>query len=149
MGGNSLNERNGGNATTGVGDREAARIGEDRLPSDIPKQGSGSRLGFKFIDASAGSFRPSTTETGGHYFIGPAHRPPFGFDAGFSTYAPRAPTPTDYAYLAKWRAMLEGAEALRPDLSDASPHTATFLAGAARRGSSAMTDTLQQMRPVV
>lgn len=128
MGGNSL-DRNAGNPTNRPDDREGARVGVPRKPAEIPRQANGARNSAPVVTASPGSFRPSTLETGGRYSLGPGRRPNLSHDPGFSIFPKRKPEAADYAYYAKWSAMLEGAEALRPDLTDGIAAYRYFLNG--------------------
>lgn len=132
MGGNALNERDGGNPANRTDDREGARVGVPRNPAEIPRQTNGARVSAPVVSASAATFRPSTLETGGRYSLGPARRPNLSHDAGFSIFPKRKPDAADYASYAKWTAMLEGAEALRPDLTDAVSAYRHFLNGKGR-----------------
>ena len=66
----------------------------------------------------------------GRYRIGEAVRPNIQHDNGFlGQFAPEKPTATDYLQLAVWRAKLEAAEAIRPDLADATAAYRHFLDG--------------------
>jgi len=66
----------------------------------------------------------------GRYRIGGATRPAIHHDEGFLGQFPsEQPTVKDRAELAMWRARLEGAEALRPDLADATAAYRHFLDG--------------------
>jgi hypothetical protein len=64
-------------------------------------------------------FEPSTDYTRGVYRLGPPQRPNIRHDSGFADFPKEEPTWNDRWRLLRWYAMLEGAEALRPDLSDA------------------------------
>ena len=61
--------------------------------------------------------------------MGPPKRPNIIHDTGFASLPRRTATASDYLYLAKWKAMLEGAEILRPDLTDAVAAYRHFLNG--------------------
>lgn len=68
--------------------------------------------------------------TSGKYSIGPAARPKIIHDNGFlDQFTPEEPDMSDRAQLAYWRTKLEGAEALRPDLVDATAAYRHFLYG--------------------
>ncbi len=96
-------------------EREAARVGRASNPRDIPAQ-DGTRNTISAL--SSGSFQPSTVETRGAYVLGPPRRPDIRHDAGFSNFPKEEPTFSDRLALIKWYAMIEGAEALRSDLTD-------------------------------
>jgi hypothetical protein len=116
----SRQARNSGNVNASDIDRELARAGTKRKPDDIPKQDTTARNGSNIPgNVSKGSYVSSTVDTRQAYKIGPAARPHIVFDAGFSNFPKRAPELADYVALFKWKSMLEGAETLRPDLSDA------------------------------
>jgi hypothetical protein len=109
-----MSERNDGNPN---GDRrlarEESRVGRDRTPTEIPKQKN----------------QPISSLTAS-YKLGKPQRPLIQHDNGFlDKFSPRAPNLEDYAKLAKWKAMLEGGEALRPDLTDALGAYRHFLEG--------------------
>jgi hypothetical protein len=108
-----MSDRNEGNPNTRRTDREGARLGDARTPEEIPKQGS----------VPAGHTKVST------YKLVNPQRPPITHDNGFLALGRRAPTAGDYIKLAKWKAMLEGAEGLRPDLTDALGAYRHFLEG--------------------
>lgn len=110
--------RNNGNPHDSNIDRELARAGKKRKPDDIPKQDVEERGAIIPGNVSSGTFMPSTTETGGVYKLGSAVRPPITHDQGHSILPKRKPTLSDYWDLLKWCSMMEGAEALRPDLTD-------------------------------
>lgn len=100
-------------------DRELARVGIKTTPDDIPQQDTEKR-GVKIHgNVPSGTFIPSTTDTGGVYKIGPPIRPLISHDPGFSIHPKYEPGISDYIELFKWYSMLETAEALRPDLTDA------------------------------
>lgn len=72
---------------------------------------------------------PGLVDTEGKYQIGPPTQPHLEFDDDFP-YDPNAtPTAEDYAKLAKWKAILRGAQVLRPDLDDATELYAHYLEG--------------------
>lgn len=108
--------RNGGNPNTSAGDREGGRIGQARVPDDLPPQGTVS-----------GDL--SSLLAGVAYRIGPPTRPPITHDNGFLALGRRTPTAGDYAKKAVWKAKLEAGEALRPDLTDALGAYRHFLEG--------------------
>ena len=111
-----MSERNDGNPHQGGRDREGARLGQKRADDDIPKQGT------------AKSIAQVAT-----YILGPPTRPPMTWDNGhLGQFPPRSPTAADYVKLAEWRAKLEGAEALRPDLTDGVAAYRHFLDGQGR-----------------
>lgn len=120
--------RTAGNPNGGL-DREAARLGQPRKPDDIPVQGKPSPVGYKPGNVDQATFRPSTAETRKYYRIGPAQRPHIEHDIGFLRFGKRAPTDDDYEQLHLWKLMLEGAESVRPDLSDALAAYRHFLEG--------------------
>jgi hypothetical protein len=130
----SRQARGKGNPNTGDVDREASRLGSDsRTPADIPKQGLKTPDGTLIpgnVDES--SFHMSTEDTGGIYRMGAYGRPSITHDHGFLALGRLAPTTADYIALAKWRAMLEGGELLRPDLTDALGAYRHFLEGGGR-----------------
>jgi hypothetical protein len=80
-------------------------------------------------NVDAGDFQFSTAETGGTYRLGLHGRPHYTPDNGHLRLGRRSPTEADYMALLKWRAMLEGAEILRPDLTDALACYRHFLEG--------------------
>ncbi|MEY4583408.1 MAG: hypothetical protein RL701_8111 [Pseudomonadota bacterium] len=111
--------RSAGNANEREDDAEAARQGRQRKPDDIPKQGAWGRTEYIAGNVETNDFQPTTFETGESYRIGPPTRPStIGFDNGFADFAKQPATAGDYLALAKWKAMVAGAEALRPDLTD-------------------------------
>lgn len=66
----------------------------------------------------------------GRYRIGPATPPIIKHDNGFlDAFPKREPTTADRVALAKWLAKLEAAEAIRPDLADATAAYRHFLFG--------------------
>lgn len=100
-------------------DRELSRAGKKRKPDDIPKQDTKARNGDTIPgNVTNGSYVSSTVDTKGLYKIGAAVRPHIVHDSGFSKFPKLSPELSDYWALLKWRSMLEGAETLRPDLSD-------------------------------
>src|SRR5690606_8117364 len=80
--------------------------------------------------AQAKSVPPLKT-FGARYRLGAPARPAsIVFDNGFlDKFAPREPTMSDYAALARWQAKLAAAETLRPDLVDACAAYRHFLFG--------------------
>jgi len=74
-------------------------------------------------------FKPTTDETREAYRMAPAQRPYIVHDNGHLSMGKRAPTLSDYASLAEWKAILVGAEALRPDLTDGVAASRHFLEG--------------------
>ena len=80
---------------------------------------------------------PSPRFFGANYREGPPTRPPsIRFDNGFlDKFKKRAPTASDYLALAKWKAKLEAAVRLRPDLADACQAYRHFLEGNGRKRS--------------
>lgn len=125
----SAEARNKGNPNDSNIDRESAKVVKQRKPEDISKQDTENRGVVKPGNVPTGSFIPSTVETRGIYNLGPPVKPLIHHDPGFSTLPMQEPTLSDYWELFKWRAMLEGAEALRPDLSDAVAAYRHFLEG--------------------
>lgn len=76
---------------------------------------------------------PIGPEQSGPFQIGSPMHPQIQHDNGFlDQFAPRAPTLADRANLLRWRAMLEGSEAFRPDLADANAAYRHFLDGEGR-----------------
>lgn len=72
----------------------------------------------------------SLVSTSGRYRIGPSERPPIKHDNGFlDKFNTEPPTFADRAQLAWWITQLEGAEAFRPDLADATAAYRHFLTG--------------------
>jgi hypothetical protein len=70
------------------------------------------------------------TNSSGRYRIEDGVSPVIKHDEGFlGKFAPEKPTSMDRLQLAAWRAKLEGAEALRPDLADATAAYRHFLGG--------------------
>jgi hypothetical protein len=70
------------------------------------------------------------TNRSGRYRIEDGVSPVIKHDAGFlGRFSPEKPTSLDRLQLAAWRAKLEGAEALRPDLADATAAYRHFLDG--------------------
>ena len=114
----SRETRNNGNPNKSDIDRELSRAGKKRSPDDIPTQDTTTRGGKTKSGNVSGSFHSSTEETGGLYKICPPTRPNINHDTGFSKFPKLEPELDDYWKLLKWKAMLEGAETLRPDLSD-------------------------------
>jgi len=112
-----MTDRNKGNPNTRVSDREMGRVGRDRSPSDIPAQ------------SACVWTAPGSGATAATYLIGSPVRPKIAQDDGFLALGRRAPTAEDYLKLMKWKAMLEGAESLRPDLTDALAAYRQFLEG--------------------
>lgn len=124
----SREARTSGNPHESDIDRELSQRGVQRTPDDIPAQDQGRRAPNAPVEPIL--FTPSTAFTYDYYKIGAATRPQtITHDAGFSEYPKREPTVSDYLSYYKWVAMLEGAEALRPDLSDATAAYAHFLRG--------------------
>ena len=109
--------------------REDARTGRSRTPEDIPLQDVKSWRGTTPGNVNTTAFLSSTSETKGAYKIGPPTRPPIFHDNGFLKLGRRKPTAEDYIALTKWKVMLEGAEILRPDLTDALAAYRHFLEG--------------------
>lgn len=124
----SREARTSGNPNESDIGRELSGRGVQRTPDDIPAQDQGRQA----PDSPVAPIRfvPSTAFTYDYYKIGAATRPQtITHDAGFSQHPKREPTFSDYLSYYKWVAMLEGADALRPDLSDATAAYAHFLAG--------------------
>jgi len=116
-------DRNKGNPNLRTSDREESRTGRERTPENIPKQASKTR--FREQASNVTSYVQTAT-----YAQGVAKRPSsIKHDNGFLTLGKSAPTSDDYLKLAKWKAMLEGAEAIRPDLTDALAAYRHFLEG--------------------
>ena len=96
--------------------REAGRVGQQRTPETLPAQAAGKQI------------QNVTT-----YHVGPPKRPEIKWDNGFlQNNPPREPTLVEQASLLKWRAILEGAEAFAPHLSDATAAYRHFLYGHGR-----------------
>jgi hypothetical protein len=121
--------RTEGNPNTSDADREASRVGSARTPDDIPTQDSVSNGRVVPGNVDPTIFRPSTDETRGKYRLATAQRPPIAHDNGHLRMGKRSATAGDYASLAKWNAMLEVGEGLRPDLTDALAAYRHFLEG--------------------
>lgn len=117
-----MTDRNEGNPNQRLTDREASRVGRERNAEDIPKQASKSR--FANEPGNVTTYSPSAT-----YQTGIPLRPKIVHDNGFLSLGRRSPTAQDYLKLAKWKAMLEGGEALRSDLVDALAAYRHFLTG--------------------
>jgi WXG100 family type VII secretion target len=97
----------------GVGSDEGADGGKSHVTSH--PQTSGSEVG------------PLTS---GPFKLGPPQRPDIQQDNGFlDKFPPREPTLADRLRLLKWRAMLEGSEAMMPQLADANAAYRHFLDG--------------------
>ena len=122
-------KRAGGNPNEADGGREASRLGESRSPEDIPKQDV--KMGWHVIKGSVDekAFKSTTQETGRDCRLGAAVRPDIRHDNGHLRLGRRAPEAADYVAMAKWRTMLAGGEALRPDLTDALAAYRHFLDG--------------------
>ncbi len=110
--------RNNGNPNDSNIDREMARVGKKRKPDDIPKQDTEKRGSIVPGNVQTGTFISSTNITKGVYKIGSATRPSIIHDKGFSAFPKQKPELSDYWELLKWYSMIEGGEALRPDLTD-------------------------------
>jgi WXG100 family type VII secretion target len=94
--------------------------GNVMLAAFKPDEGGGAAQG-------GGDVGPTTS---GPFQIGPPTPPTIKHDNGFlDQYSPRDPSFGDRLSLAKWRIMLEGSEALRPDLADANAAYRHFLDG--------------------
>lgn len=117
-----MGERNQGNPNQSRFDQEASRVGVRRAEEDIPKQAAKSR--FSDEPGNVTFYNPAAT-----YQLGIPQRPSIQHDNGFLTLGSRAATAADHVKLAYWRAKLEGAEALRPDLVDALAAYRHFLTG--------------------
>ena len=101
-----------GHTQTRVDHREAQRVGRNRSEEDFSPQAVTNEL-----------------RTVAVYQLGPPQRPPITFDNGHLVLGRRSATAGDYVALAKWKAKLEVAEALRPDLTDALAAYRYFLEG--------------------
>jgi hypothetical protein len=113
-------------------ERELARGGIETTPDDIPLQDNQKRGVKIYGNVPSTKFIPSTSDTGGIYKLGPPIRPLIIHDSGFSTRPKRNPGISDYIELFKWYSMLETAEALRPDLTDANAAYRHFHEGEGR-----------------
>jgi hypothetical protein len=111
-----MGKRDEGNPNESVINRERGRVGAVRKPEDIPKQGK-----VKAFRAVA------------RYTIGRPKRPNIRHDNGFLVLGRRKPTTMDFIKLTKWKAILEGGEALRPDLTDALAAYRHFLEGKGKK----------------
>lgn len=131
MVGYTREDRSKGNPNSGDLRREDSRVGRSHNDEDIPFQDVKSWRGNVTPgNVNPSAFKPSTDEIrGGAYKIGPPTRPPIVHDNGFLALGKRSPTTSDYIALAKWRGILEGAELLRPDLTDAVAAYRHFLDG--------------------
>jgi hypothetical protein len=126
----SRSARSEGNPSQRDSDREATRLGRKRQPDDIPKQDTLSRKGVVIPgNVNASMFKSSTLETGKNYRIGPPLRPNIVHDNGHLVLGNRKPTAEVRLKLAKWKAMVEGAEMLRSDLTDGLAAYRHFLNG--------------------
>jgi len=121
--------RSEGNPNQGDAGREASRLGSSRTPEDIPTQDKvvGGQLVKGNVDDK--SFQSTSAELKRDYSMGAPTRPNIQHDNGFLRLGRRDPELGDYAAIAKWRAMLAGGEALRPDLVDALAAYRHFLDG--------------------
>jgi hypothetical protein len=121
--------RTEGNPNERDSDRESSRLGSARSPEDIPKQDSKvcGHIVKGTVDEKA--FRSTREETGRDYRVGAGTRPNIVHDNGHLTLGRRDPVAADYAAMVRWRAMLAGGEALRPDLSDGLAAYRHFLDG--------------------
>lgn len=125
----SREARASGNPNNSDIDRELSNNGVKRKPEDIPKQDVTERSGAITGGNVSSPFIPSTFATGGAYRIGSPSRPNIQHDRGFADFPKQEPSMSDYLALLKWKVMLEGAEALRSDLADASTAYQHFLDG--------------------
>ena len=98
--------------------RELGRAGRvSRSDANVPSQSSASPRTF-----------------GADYVLGAPQRPSIKFDNGFlDKFKRRRATTSDYLALAKWKAKLEIAEALRSDLTDATAAYRHFLEGSGQK----------------
>lgn len=119
-------DRTSGNVNARARHQAEARAGRDRSPEDIPKQAHYTRFTSQASNVSA------FTQVG-QYSIGIPKRPNIVHDNGFLRLGRRGASTEDYLKLAKWTAMLEGAEVLRPDLVDGTAAYRHFLEGEGRR----------------
>lgn len=110
-------DRDKGNPNSTTPRRQAGRVGFSLPFSELPNQAA-------CISANA---LPSDTVAS--YTIGKPTRPMIIHDDGFLALGTRDASLADRAKLAKWRALLEGAEALRSDLTDATAAYRHFLDG--------------------
>lgn len=110
--------RNQGNPQTRGDRREAGRVG----------------IGDAGVIPTQASSVPSPRFFGAKYRLGAPIRPAsIKFDNGFlDKFKKRSPTASDYLALAKWKAKLEVAESLRPDLDEACKAYRHFLEGNGR-----------------
>ncbi len=88
-------------------------------------------IGRNNVMPMQGILVPSPKFVGARYRLGTAARPTsIVFDNGFlDKFPPRKPTAADYVALTKWKAILSGAESLRPDWQDACQAYRHFLEG--------------------
>lgn len=129
----SSGQRSAGSPHRNRAQEEEGRVGIVRDLGDVPKQDHVDRLGRTVSgNVAPGSFAPSTSITGEVYRFGKPMRPSMTYDPGFSKFPKQKPTPADHANLAVWRLVLEGAEAVRPDLTDGAAAYRHFLEGKGR-----------------
>lgn len=109
---------------------EAIKQAEEAAAAPFKTAGAmdgASVLGVSTTDASETATGPNSS---GPYQVGEPMRPEINHDTGFlSRYPPREPTLADRAKLAYWRGALEAAEALGPNLADATAAYRHFLDG--------------------
>ncbi len=100
------------------------------MGADLALAGNGAGfmpVSFTQDVANGGGNGPTSS---GPFHIGPPTPPTINHDNGFlDSFPRRSPELGDYLALAKWRLMLEGSEALRPDLVDANAAYRHFLDG--------------------
>ena len=77
----------------------------------------------------AGPSNPSHFQAAATYTLSGPKRPTIKHDDGFLALGRRTASAGDYAKLAKWKAILEGAEAFRPGLTDGTAAYRHFLEG--------------------
>lgn len=111
-----------GNANSRRDIQREARLGRARVAVDIPQQpGLRQRNGDSIV---------TPHDQMASYRIGEAERPSsIQHDIGFLKMGRRSATADDYQQLALWLAKLEAAEAIRPDLVDATAAYRHFLKG--------------------
>lgn len=113
--------------------RESGRAGRNPTPDELPTQDTTDRQGKEVKgNVVQGEFIPSTDTTLGVYRLGAATRPNIRHDSGHANFPKEDPTWSDRLALLKWYGMLEGGEALRPDLTDGLGAYRHFLEGEGR-----------------
>lgn len=102
-------------------DQERGRVGIQTQEEDIPKQAGRDGSG-RIAESNVGKFSQTAT-----YKKGGPIRPNIAHDNGFLALGRTTPTTEDYLALAKWKGILEFAEAFRTDLTDGTAAYRHFL----------------------